>query len=59
MTNGLLVYDYIFAHFLTYSIKKLVLTHDFATAHSKFPDIGGKFDFLFISVPWAFQFTAH
>ncbi len=32
MTNGLLIYGEIFAHFLIYSIRKPFLIYDFATA---------------------------
>jgi hypothetical protein len=32
MTNGLLIYGEIFAHFLIYSIEKPFLIYDFATA---------------------------
>jgi hypothetical protein len=32
MTNGVLIYGEIFAHFLVYCIRKLFLTYDFATS---------------------------
>ncbi len=37
MTNGLLIYGEIFAHFLIQYIKKPFLIYDFATSPSEFP----------------------
>jgi hypothetical protein len=51
MTDGLLKYDYIFPHFLIYSIRKPFLIYDLQLLLSEFPYIfEGNLIFFFISV---------